>query len=136
VSSDIFVFSFAKLFIMPIWLYIKHHHSGVLEIRFNVKYITHNSGRRSACGPAVIADKGIAYRVIGEGITDVSRGADYDKHIGKPKIWAGIVRPAVVVWRLGRQDAALEMKKMQTWTFAFFSTMQPLTTGKGLYLPL
>jgi hypothetical protein len=64
----------------------------------------------------------------------VSRGVYRATLDGKPKIWAGEVRPAVAVWRRGRQDAALKQKKTQTWTFAFFSTRPP-TTGRGLSSP-
>jgi len=54
----------------------------------------------------------------------------------KTQSWAGIVRIAAAIRRRGRQDAALSLQKMQTWMFAFFASLQPPTTGRGLFLPL
>jgi hypothetical protein len=57
----------------------------------------------------VIGDITVITDFWGGGITCRSRGADCAVHDGKPKIRAGILRPAVAVRRRGRQDAALPL---------------------------
>jgi hypothetical protein len=50
----------------------------------------------------------------------VSRGDDYALRDGKSKIRVGIVRPVVVVWRRGRQEADLHGKKRKDGRLRFF----------------
>jgi hypothetical protein len=86
-------------------------------------------------GLAVNADKFIITEFRGSFITSDSRGTDCAVCDGKTKIRAGLVRPAVAVWRRGRQEAALQQKKPQTRTFAVFSTFWPPATVGGCPSP-
>jgi hypothetical protein len=61
----------------------------------------------------------------------VSRGADYAVRGGKPKSRAGRVRPAVAVWRRGRQDAARFGKKSKHGRLGFFVALGPPPPGGG-----
>jgi hypothetical protein len=87
---------------------------------------TQNSCRRSACSPAGNGKKKYHLR---------SCGTKYAEHHVKTKSRVGDVRPDVSEQRRGRQEAALSEKKMQTWTFAFFSTFQPSATAGGCSSP-
>ena len=92
--------------------------------------------QRLACGRAVIAGKLFITEFWGGFNTYVSRGAEYDVRDGKTKSWAGKVRPAVVVWRRGRQDADLNRKKRKHGRLRFFLPLCPCLRARAAPPPL
>ena len=87
--------------------------------------IMFSSGIFAACPPqggrAVRAGKPNARPVFQGGcFICASRGACHAMRDGKSNIRAGRVRPAVVVWRRGRQEADLQRKKRKHGRLRFF----------------
>jgi hypothetical protein len=97
------------------------------------------TGEIAACPPQAVGRLlPIIFRLrsFGEDIAAyVSRGAYRAVHDGKPKSWAGKVRPAVAVWRRGRQDAALKQKKRKHGRLRFFLPLGPRPRAGGCPSP-
>jgi hypothetical protein len=87
-------------------------HETSFHVRFDCAAIQPHALGVSFSGRAVIGGKRIITEFRGRRYHLRSREADCAVRDGKTKIRAGGLRPAVAVWLRGRQDAALNGKKL------------------------